>query len=381
MADAELVAVIALLTVAPVAGLGTVAGTGTGAAAGTAATPGVLDATQVDPDSVVLRVNVAADGTATWAVEYRVRLDDANTTDAFESVREDIEADPSQFTASFADRMGRTVESATNRTGREMALRNVTVTATREQLPQEYGVITYRFAWTGFAAVNGDRLRVGDALAGFFLDAETRMLVSWPDGYAATSVTPPPDEKRTRTVVWGGPLEFGPGEPRVVLAPESAVTTTAAGSDGGDGSQGGAGLIPLLLVAVSVVIVAVAGVGYVTLQRSGKTGDGDGDGASASDGDGDGASAGDGDGDGASASDGDGGGTAPSADLLSNEEQVLRLLEENGGRMKQQAVAEELDWTDAKTSQVIGGLREDDAVETFRIGRENVVTLPDEDLT
>ena len=364
MADAELVAVIALLTVAPVAGLGTVAGTGTGAAAGTAATPGALDATQVDPDSVVLRVNVAADGTAIWAVEYRVRLDDANTTDAFESVREDIEADPSQFTASFADRMGRTVESAANRTGREMALRNVTVTATREQLPQEYGVITYRFAWTGFAAVDGDRLRVGDALAGFFLDAETRMLVSWPDGYAATSVTPPPEEKRTRTVVWGGPLEFGSGEPRVVLAPESAVTTTAAGSDGGDGgdgSQGGAGLSPLLLVAVSVVIVAVAGTGYVTLQRSGKTDDGDGDGASASD--------------------GDGGGTAPSADLLSNEEQVLGLLEENGGRMKQQAVADELDWTDAKTSQVIGGLREDDAVETFRIGRENVVTLPDEDLT
>ncbi|MFC7196821.1 helix-turn-helix transcriptional regulator [Halosimplex aquaticum] len=57
---------------------------------------------------------------------------------------------------------------------------------------------------------------------------------------------------------------------------------------------------------------------------------------------------------------------------------MLRLLEENGGRVKQQRIAGELDWTDAKTSQVVGNLREDDAVETFRIGRENVVTLPEE---
>ncbi|MFC6756680.1 helix-turn-helix transcriptional regulator [Halomicroarcula sp. GCM10025894] len=72
---------------------------------------------------------------------------------------------------------------------------------------------------------------------------------------------------------------------------------------------------------------------------------------------------------------------SPPAELLSNEEQVLKLLRENGGRIKQQRVASELDWTAAKTSQVIGGLREDDDVETFRIGRENVVTLPDTDLT
>jgi len=71
----------------------------------------------------------------------------------------------------------------------------------------------------------------------------------------------------------------------------------------------------------------------------------------------------------------------PPEELLSNEEQVIQLLEANGGRIKQQRVASELEWTDAKTSQVIGGLREDEAVETFRFGRENVVTLPGTDLT
>jgi hypothetical protein len=56
------------------------------------------------------------------------------------------------------------------------------------------------------------------------------------------------------------------------------------------------------------------------------------------------------------------------------------VLDYNDGRMKQQQVAERLDWTAAKTSQVISGLREDDELVTFRIGRENVVTLPDVDL-
>jgi len=80
--------------------------------------------------------------------------------------------------------------------------------------------------------------------------------------------------------------------------------------------------------------------------------------------------------DGAGASD-----DTPPAELLSNEEQVLKLLRAEGGRVKQQALATELDWTAAKTSQVIGGLRDDGELETFRIGRENVVTLPDTDLT
>ena len=73
-------------------------------------------------------------------------------------------------------------------------------------------------------------------------------------------------------------------------------------------------------------------------------------------------------------------GDTPPEDLLSNEERVLQLLQENGGRMKQKQVAEQLDWTAAKTSQVVGGLRDDDEVDSFRLGRENVLTLPDVDI-
>jgi len=47
--------------------------------------------------------------------------------------------------------------------------------------------------------------------------------------------------------------------------------------------------------------------------------------------------------------------------------------------VKQQEVVSELDWTEAKTSQVVGDLREDDEIDVFRIGRENVLALPEDE--
>jgi hypothetical protein len=45
--------------------------------------------------------------------------------------------------------MRRTVRTAANATGREMGLRNFTVTTRNESLAQPTGVDVYRFEWTG----------------------------------------------------------------------------------------------------------------------------------------------------------------------------------------------------------------------------------------
>jgi len=76
---------------------------------------------------------------------------------------------------------------------------------------------------------------------------------------------------------------------------------------------------------------------------------------------------------------GDSGGAAdsePPAELLSNEERVLALLEEEGGRIKQQDVVQTLDWSETKTSEVVSDLRESDRIEVYRLGRNNVLALP-----
>ncbi|PSQ30478.1 hypothetical protein BRD06_01810 [Halobacteriales archaeon QS_9_67_15] len=219
----------------------------------------------VDPDVVLLRADVRADGTAEWTVEFRVRLDDENETAAFESVQSDVEADPSSFTSQFATGMERTVSSAENRTGREMASENVTVTATKEQLPREYGVLTYRFTWTNFAGVDGNRLRVGDSLSGFFLDSQSSLVLAWPSGYETQSVTPGPDERGNHSVTWRGSADFGPNEPRVVVSPA------------------GIGLPTALLAGVAVLVVALVAAGLLYRSRTGEGATGSGESTAADD--------------------------------------------------------------------------------------------------
>ncbi|MDS0294770.1 DUF7345 domain-containing protein [Halogeometricum luteum] len=379
--------------------------------------------TQLAPDDVSLRIDIREDGTAEWAVEYRVLLDDENTTTAFESVRRDVEADGSEYSSEFRGRMQSTAATAENATGREMAIENVSVSASRQQLPQEYGVLTYRFVWVNFAVVDGDSIRAGDALRGLFLDDETSLLVTWPEGYVVEDAAPAPDDERTRTVVWNGPLDFGPGEPSVVVAAQGSaeaeagagVTTngpaTAGGEGGGLSPAGGDGSNLWLGGAGLLVAAAVVGGGWALYRRRGEDDPADGAdtgaatrteaaAAPARDGpagaDAESAPAGtdratapgedspetgaDPEEGSTAAAPGADGGTPPWEDeLLSNEERVLALMEHEGGRLKQQEVAQTLDWTDAKTSQVVRRMREADELDAFRLGRENVLVLPDAD--
>ncbi|WP_434522481.1 helix-turn-helix transcriptional regulator [Halorubrum sp. AS12] len=360
----------------------------------------------VEPDDVSMEVAVQPDGDARWTVEYRIRLGTDEEEQAFEQLRADVENDTEAYTSRFRERMVSTARTAEETTGRNMTVSNATVTAERRELPQSYGVLTYRFEWTNFAAVDGDRLRVGDAVDGLFLDDSSSLIVSWPEGYRLAETTPDPSEVRERSVVWNGPVDFSAGQPRIAVAPAGTLSGIPT-----------AGLVALL----GLLVVAGGAVAY--RRRGGADGEGAGvvspeetDTAAASD-----AAAGDAAADDASTADAgasaanastadadptdtaDGAAASASgepaaeaeadadsatesegappvdSDLLSNEEQVLRLIESEGGRMKQKRVAEELDWTAAKTSQVVTGLRDEGDLDGFRLGRENVLSLPDYD--
>jgi hypothetical protein len=346
--------------------------------AGAAGTAGAFDrpGTEqvVDADSTQLTVGLQSNGDATWEVEYRVQLNTQNDTEAFEQLRNDIRNDSTPYTDRFGDRMRSIASSAENVTGREMAIRNVTV-ETRSQ--PSYGILVYQFEWENFAAVEGDTIRAGDAIDQFYLDADTTLEMNWPEGYVSDSVTPDATQSGTREVVWEGQLDFDPGEPRVVVVPQGETpvppgeTTTASATGGGDGD--GSSSLPLVVGALLVVLAAAAG-GWWYTQRDDDGSVSDDDTPSAGV-----AASGDG-GEQQAPEEDDGGAAGPPMELLSNEEKVLRLVEDNGGRMKQKQVVEELDWTAAKTSQVVGDLRDDEKLESFRLGRENVLTLPDVDL-
>ncbi|MYL18230.1 helix-turn-helix transcriptional regulator [Halorubrum distributum] len=338
----------------------------------------------VEPDDVSMEVDVRPDGDAQWTVEYRIRLATDEEEQAFEQLRADVENDTEAYTTRFRDRMVSTAETAESTTGRNMTVSNATVTAERRELPQAYGVLTYRFEWTNFAAVDGDRLRVGDAVDGLFLDDSSSLIVSWPEGYRLAETTPDPSEVRDRSVVWNGPVDFSAGQPRISVAPAGPLSGLPT-----------AGIVALL----AVLVVAGGAVAYRRRDdgsdgESGVLAGGGGDTATESDAPGDeapsaaGAAAAASDASSSDGADADAGGESEGgsdeappvdSDLLSNEEQVLRLIEAQGGRMKQKQVAEELDWTAAKTSQVVTGLRDEGDLDGFRLGRENVLSLPDYD--
>ena len=294
-------------------------------------------------------VTLAEDGTAAWTVEYRYRLDDEESVD-WEELQADIEDRPTSYLEAFEEDVASDVAEAEAETDRNMLTTGFTIETDETSTAPEYGYVRIAFEWDSFAHVEVNRIEVGDALGWLELDERVIFDVSWPEEYNETTVEPTPDDRRETAAIWHGEeTDFRDDEPRIeVIETGGEPIETNEGSDL---------LVPFpwLLVAGAAVLV-VAGAGWWMTRGDDPT----------------------------ESAEPTQSGESPQPDrpppeLLSNEERVLWLLEEQGGRMKQQEVVSELEWTEAKTSQVVGQLREDGEIEVFRIGRENVLALPEED--
>ncbi|MFW6457788.1 MAG: helix-turn-helix transcriptional regulator [Halodesulfurarchaeum sp.] len=309
---------------------------------------------ELDSDLVIIGASVEETGTATLEIEYAIRLSDENETTAFEQLQADIEENESLYLDRFEDRMNRTVQAAENSTGRSMSVSSFEVETNRETtFGEEYGFVTYRATWSEFAAVEDEQILAGDSLEGIYLDQQTRLEMYSPEGYEATSVSPDAGSSNGG-ISWSGPLQFDDSEPSVVfepVAPTEATTSpsgetqtpTTAPSEPGESSP------PWILYGGGGLVIAAI-VGWIIYRRR------FGEGAD-------------------TVQPGDGGAGQPPSELLSNEERVEAYLESVGGRAKQQEMVDALGWTEAKTSQVLSEMAEEETIEKFRIGRENVVKL------
>lgn len=72
--------------------------------------------------------------------------------------------------------------------------------------------------------------------------------------------------------------------------------------------------------------------------------------------------------------------TESSPDPLTDKERVLQLLEDNDGRMPQTDIVEETQWSAAKVSQLLTKMDDNDDLVKIRLGRANIIVLPDEDV-
>jgi uncharacterized membrane protein len=378
---------------------------------------GQPDAAQLDSDPPLTEINIQleADGDARWTIAYRYALTDRNEVEAFRELGEEYEA--GRADVGFDVGVFRTVaERASEATDRGMQIRDVERSASVERRvttanttdptattantteptattagpgsANATGVLRLSFTWTNFLAQPEDgTLRLGDVFTtpdgGTWLSslaADQRLTVATPPGYVI-SRTSFPVQTQNGSLVIDGPREFTAEERLSVIYQQNA----------------GAEIPWTLIVGGAVAAVVVLGLVYALSRRrsgSAATAEPAPDGTAMTNG-GEATTEPDGTAGGSSATTATGpaddtDAAGPSADgtptdeepdleLLSDEERVEYLLRERGGRMKQANIVKETGWSDAKVSQLLSSMADAGRVEKLRLGRENLISLPDDD--
>jgi len=362
--------------------------------AGTApAGAGVAPAT----DSTVTRISVAENGTATWEVQIRTRLAEDADVAEYETFQDRFRENTSAFLDPFRDRMRGVVADAANDTGRPMTAREFSSETAIQTVPRRWGVVTYEFQWTAFAATDGDALVVGDVFRGqFFLTENDTLAVAAPDGYDVVATDPVSDASETDTVRWFGRRGFPEDTPAVRFEPRAATTTAAPdtaatpvnGSTPVGGSNGPGTASPVesttaagdsggssLPLAGAVLLVGLIAIGVYRFYVAPG-----GDGADSPPGDGPPVPGASGSSTGAANEASTEAEETPNVDsgpVLTDADRVESVLEEAGGQIRQSEIVGAMDWSKSKTSRVLSDMAEAGRIEKLRIGRENVIRTPD----
>lgn len=327
---------------------------------------------QLDTDdrpSTEFRIDLQSDQEADWEVTVEYDLETESQQTAFRAIADEFEdgtAPTGGLSVEIYENMAR---FASDETGREMVIKNVERTSS---LSGSTGRLSLSFTWSAFLEADGERLVFNDALQtpdeGTWLgslDENQELQITTPRDYAITSANVGFSDN---TVVVEGPHTFDREDHvRIILEPSSLAGTTWE-----------------LLGAAAVVAAAIVGGAFLLGRRDSDDTDESTQTTAGSE-----------------TMSTDGPNTPPEPErlpnteltpepdtppeptedlsLLADDEQVLRLLEHNGGRMRQAKIVSETNWSDAKVSQLLSSMADDDQITKLRIGRENLISLPDVD--
>jgi hypothetical protein len=377
-----------LLGTAPVAGvIATAQPTPAPTSDGYAATGGASFQSEPPVEGSTIELQLRPNGDAVWTLSLRYQLANRNATRAFEDLAARFEAD--EIDLRYLESMRTARVATSDYTGREMRFRNVERTSrvVEPDANRTVGVLELSLVWTRFARSEGAAVAVDDAFrtgpnATWFprIGPDQTFVIRPPEGYGVDTA---PTGSRDGVLRWEGPVTFQPDYLEIRYQ-QLATGSTSPPTTPGEPTDRSTLLLLGGLVGVGVVAAGVlllsrreddTDPGAVPSQGSDSdpgsvtengpetdtTGPADTPTPAVED-----------------EADEDAGGPDPS--LLSDEERVEYLLEQNGGRMKQASIVDETGWSNAKVSQLLSGMDEDGRVDKLRIGRENLISLPDEDV-
>ena len=325
-----------------------------------------------DAPSTVFTINLRSDQNADWEVTVEYALETESQREAFQSIAAEFEDGTAPAGGLSVDLYENMAGFASQETNREMEITDVERSSS---LDGDSGTLTLAFTWSGFLEreelEDGERLIFNDALDspddGTWLASlgdHQELRITTPSSYAITSANVPFSDN---TVAIEGPHTFDREDHvRIILEPSSFAGTTWE-----------------LLGAAAVVAAAIVGGAFLLRRRdtdsaTGATRATNGGETTAQ-----------------PSTESSGPETPPEPgepaasdepaestedlSLLADDERVLRLLEQNGGRMRQADIVSETKWSDAKVSQLLSSMADDDRITKLRIGRENLISLPDVD--
>ncbi len=272
---------------------------------------------------ITYTIDVKADGTAIWNVEYRTILVSDQDFSSFENYSRQLQ---SIYLNDFTDLMKKSVSEASAATSRGMTAKDFSGTAVVQSTPTgKYGVVHYSFTWTNFAKVDPSNLNIGDVfVGGLYLSKDNTLIIQYPSDYTVEKATPEPDQVRDG-MIWYGLRSFGAGEPRIVLLKTSFPW------------------VPLVIV----IFIIVAGV-FIYIRKTRKENSNE---------------------------------AVPDiteTEMMNLEDRIVKLLKEKGGSMYQSEIGKTLDLPKSTVSTALNELYNKNIIQKIKKGRENLIRLVSE---
>jgi hypothetical protein len=339
-------------------------------------------------DETTFEITIAENGSARWSIQHHRRLANDSEVQQFQDFADRFESEETDLYRNFVSRSETLTAIGRNATDRPMeakafdrdAYTNVTASF------DDRGTIALEFTWTYFARTEGERVIVGDVFGeNFYIGPEQSIVFVRGEGlqFAETdpepaSMTQPDSLARSESVTWEGERSFAQQRPYLALEPRRTPTPTeAAGATDAPETTGAettttepmpSGTDNPVVWLVGALIL-VLGLGSAIAYRNGSVSlpreRGTGDTVTTTDTPE------------AGGEDSDSGSQTPIPDeeLLSDDDRVIQLLEDNGGRMKQVNIVEETEWSKSKVSMLLSDMEEEGQISKLRVGRENIISL------
>lgn len=340
-------------------------------------------------DRTTFQVTLYQNGSAKWAIVHRTPLANDTEQQQFEEFAEEFEQSEQPLYQNFVEQSTLLTQYGTNVTGRNMSATNYARSATVDPL-QNTGTVRMSFHWRNFAVVEGDAVVVSDVFdGGFYIGPSQSFVFERGPELAFVDVQPDPNSQsepdsleNSESVTWNGEQSFNDRRPYVELQPRETgqsagaeQRTTAGGDTPAEAAGGLSWMLPVAIVGLIVVAGGVAAWRSGALRGVLGTDDDEPSAPSPSATGGTEKPSTASSGDATADTDTPEDPAVPDEELLTDSDRVRKLLEENGGRMKQVDIVDSTDWSKSKVSMLLSDMEDDGEISKLRVGRENIISL------